>query len=77
MHELSVSIDPRPYLDLLRGSPLHVLARDYPETLTVFRAHRLSLVELGGHSLDEIEGASTVLTDLQSCTGWRPEPTPR
>ena len=64
----------RPTSTVLLDSPLHVVARDFPETLTVFRGHGLSVAELGDRTLAEIPDTGQVLAELEAATRWRPEP---
>lgn len=65
---------PRPSREELFRSPLHVIARDFPETLADFRAHGVALDELGDRTLEEFDDAVALLDDLEASTFWRPGP---
>jgi hypothetical protein len=54
------------------SSPLHVIARDYPETLEEFRAHGVSLQSVGGETLAIVSEAHFLLDDIEAATAWRP-----
>lgn len=64
---------PRPTRGDLLASPLHAIARDFPETLEEFRAHGVSLVTAGGETLATVSG-EFLLEDLEAATAWRPSP---
>ncbi len=57
----------------LAGLPLHVLVRDFPETLAVFRRFGLAVPERGGESFAAAAGAdAAALYDaLVRVTAWR------
>ena len=63
---------PRPTREELESSPLHVIARDFPETLEEFRAHGVSLERLGGETLATVSEAHFLLDDIEAATAWRP-----
>lgn len=63
---------PRPSRAELSSRPLHVIARDFPETLEDFRLHGISLAEVGDLTLDAIEDHATILDRLEESTAWRP-----
>jgi hypothetical protein len=67
------SFQARPSRESLYTSPLHVIARDFPETLEEFRAHGVSLEEYGDRTLQEFENAAAILDDLEASTAWRPK----
>lgn len=62
----------RPSREELFTSPLHVIARDFPETLEEFQAHGVSLEEFGERTLEEFEDPAAILDDLEASTAWRP-----
>jgi hypothetical protein len=62
----------RPTREHLLASPLHVIARDFPETLEEFRAHGVSLQVAGGETLSAVSDGEFVLADLEAATAWRP-----
>lgn len=72
--EVRTRTGPRPTSSVLLDSPLHVVAREFPETLTVFREHGLSLAGLGDRALSEIPETGELLAELEAATRWRPEP---
>jgi hypothetical protein len=63
---------PRPTRDELMTSPLHLIARDFPETLEEFRAHGVSLEEFGDRTLEEFDDPVPILEGLEASTAWRP-----
>lgn len=63
---------PRPSREELASQPLHVLIRDYPETLHDFRAHGVSPEEFGDRALEEFDDPWDLLDDLEAATAWRP-----
>jgi hypothetical protein len=65
---------PRPSREELFRSPLHVIARDFPETLEEFRSHGVSLEEFGERTLEEFDDPVAILDDLEASTAWRPGP---
>jgi hypothetical protein len=64
----------RPSRNELFTSPLHMIARDFPETLDEFRAHGVSLEEFGDRTLEEFDDPASILDDLEASTAWRPRP---
>jgi hypothetical protein len=68
------SFRPRPTREGLLASPLHAIARDFPETLEEFRAHGVSLEASGGEILAAVSDAEGLLDDLEAATAWRPTP---
>ena len=62
---------PSPSRTQLRESPLHVILRDYPESLEVLREHFDPLAGVGDRSLGEIEGGDAVADRLVERTAWR------
>jgi hypothetical protein len=62
----------RPTREELLASPLHAIARDFPETLEEFRAHGVSLEAAGGETLVAVSDAEFLLEDLGAATAWRP-----
>lgn len=53
--------------------PVHVIVRDYPETLAIFRRFGVALAERGGEAIstaatDDVEG---LIDGLVAATGWR------
>ncbi len=69
---MKVPFQPRPSREELFTSPLHLIARDFPETLEEFHAHGVSLEEFGDRTLQELENPSSILDDLEASTAWRP-----
>lgn len=63
---------PRPTREELVSRPLHVIVRDYPETLEDLRAHGVSPEELGDRTLEDFENPFPLLEDLEAATAWRP-----
>ncbi len=63
---------PRPSRDELYTWPLHVIVRDFPETLDEFMAHGVSLDEFGDRTLEEFDDPVALLDDLEDSTAWRP-----
>lgn len=63
---------PRPSREELLTRPLHVLVRDYPETLENFRGHGVSPEEFGDLRLEEFENPDGLLDELENATAWRP-----
>ena len=64
---------PRPMAELA-AMPLHVVVRDYPETLAVFRRFGLDVPGRGGGSVSEaLAGSDTgpLLAELETATAWR------
>jgi hypothetical protein len=67
---------PRPAREDLLASPLHAIARDFPETLEEFRAHGVALETVGGETLASLDDSTFLLEDLEAATAWRPSPAP-
>lgn len=65
---------PRPTREELATSPLHAIARDFPETLEEFRVHGVSLEEFGDRTLNEFDDPAPILDGLEASTAWRPGP---
>ena len=65
---------PRPSRAELGGSPLHVIVRDFPETLAELRGAGVPVQELGHRRLGEIEDASRLLDRLEASVAWRRSP---
>lgn len=63
---------PRPSREELLTRPLHVLVRDYPETLENFRGHGVSPEDYGDLRLEEFENPDSLLDELEDVTAWRP-----
>ena len=69
---MKIPFYPKPSREELYTRPLHVIGRDFPETLAEFRAHGVSLEELGDRTLEEFEDPAPILDDLEASTSWRP-----
>lgn len=69
---MKLPFQPRPTREELSTQPLHVIARDFPETLEEFRAHGVSLEEFGDRTLEEFDDPAAILDDLEASTAWRP-----
>ena len=52
---MKITFHPKPSREDLYTRPLHVIGRDFPETLAEFRAHGVSLEEFGDRTLEEFE----------------------
>ncbi len=63
---------PRPSRQDLATRPLHVLVRDYPETLQNFRGHGVTPEEFGDARVGEFEDPDHLLDELEAATAWRP-----
>jgi hypothetical protein len=63
---------PRPTREALLATPLHAIARDFPETLEEFRAHGVSLENAGGEALASVSDVEFLLEDIEAATAWRP-----
>ena len=70
---MRIPFHPRPTREELFKSPLHMIARDFPETIELFRAHGVSLEEFGDRSLEEFDRPIALLDELEASTAWRPE----
>lgn len=57
----------------LAALPVHLIVRDYPETLAVFRRHGVDLPRQGGEPvLAAVEGdAGALLAALAEAIAWR------
>jgi hypothetical protein len=69
---MKLPFQPRPTREELFTSPLHVIARDFPETLQEFRAHGVSIEEFGDRTLEDFDDPDAILDDLEASTAWRP-----
>ena len=58
--------------EALLATPLHVLVRDYPETLAVLRAGRMDPMVHGARAPGELERGRSLLLALIAITRWRP-----
>jgi hypothetical protein len=63
---------PRPSREELANQPLHVIIRDFPETLEAFRAHGVLPEELGDLTMRDLDGRDDLLDGLEASTAWRP-----
>lgn len=63
---------PRPSREELASRPLHVVVRDYPETLENLREYGVSPEEFGDACLGQFEDAADLLDELEVVTSWRP-----
>lgn len=63
---------PRPSRRDLESRPLHVLVRDYPETLANLRQYGLQPEDFGDRRLEEFEDREFILDALEDATAWRP-----
>lgn len=52
---------PAPERDALLAHPLHVMVRDFPETLAVLRVAGIDLRAHGGRALSRVEGVEALL----------------
>ena len=66
----------RPARDALLALPLHVVVRDYPETLAVLRGRGVDPSDAGGRSLTRVlamrEDGDAFLSELLTAVAWRP-----
>jgi hypothetical protein len=69
---MRISFLPRPTREELWSQPLHVIVRDFPETLEDFRAHGIPVDEMGSRTLQDFEDPGELLDDLEASTFWRP-----
>ncbi len=69
---MKIPFRPRPSREELASQPLHVIVRDYPETLEDLQAHGVSPEEFGDRTLEEFDDPIALLDDLESATAWRP-----
>ena len=69
---MKITFHSKPLRYELYTRPLHVIARDFPETLAEFRAHGVSLEEFGDRTLEEFDDPGPILDDLEASTAWRP-----
>ncbi|HEX7117146.1 MAG TPA: hypothetical protein VF212_00050 [Longimicrobiales bacterium] len=59
----------------LAALPLHVVVRDYPETLAVLRDFGVDVPARGGGRLAEaLDDAGPLLQAIQAATAWRARP---
>jgi hypothetical protein len=65
---------PRPTRELLGSAPLHVIVRDFPETLEEIRDWGVLPHEMGERTAEEIDPEGRLLDTLQALTAWRPGP---
>jgi hypothetical protein len=63
---------PRPSRRDLASRPLHVLVRDYPETLADLRDYGIAPEAFGDLSIEELEDRDFILDALEEATAWRP-----
>lgn len=63
---------PRPSRRDLAKLPLHVIVRDFPETLAPLRQLGLPLEALGARTPSELEDADVVLDAVEAGIRWRP-----
>jgi hypothetical protein len=63
---------PRPSRQHLAESPLHVIVRDFPETLAEFRAAGAGVGELGHRTPAELDDSAALLDALEVSVSWRP-----
>jgi hypothetical protein len=67
--------EPPPPAERLGPLPLHVLVRDYPETLAVLRRHGVDIPAAGGGSVaDAVTGRAELKADLLAALAWRAQP---
>lgn len=61
-----------PDRDALARTPLHVLVRDFPELLPLFRSEGLDLTESGAEPLGSVTASPADLLDrIEAALGWR------
>lgn len=65
---------PRPSRQLLETAPLHVIVRDYPETLEGIRDWGVLPHEMGEWTAADVDPEGQLVDDLQAVTAWRPGP---
>lgn len=65
---------PRPTREHLATQPLHVIVRDYPETLEELRGWGVLPEEMGERTVLEVDPEEGLLDDLEALTAWRPGP---
>jgi hypothetical protein len=65
---------PRPTREFLRSSPLHVVIRDFPETLVDIREWGVLPEEMGDRTADDVDPRGKLVDDLEASTAWRPGP---
>jgi hypothetical protein len=62
---------PRPVAELA-ATPVHVIVRDYPETLAVFRRFGVDVPRRGGDPVSAaLDDAGPLLDALVDATAWR------
>lgn len=66
----------RPDAEMLGRAPMHVVVRDFPETLAVFRAHGVPVSEVGGEPARAhgAEAGGALVEELARATAWRRPP---
>lgn len=66
----------RPDPETLGRAPMHVVVRDFPETLAVFRAHGVPVDAAGGEPARAhgAEATGALLAELARVTAWRRAP---
>ncbi len=70
---MQARFEPRPDRDRLTSTPLHVVVRDYPETLAVLRERGVDLGARGAGPLTDLdEGREALVRALLEATAWRP-----
>jgi hypothetical protein len=69
---MRVRLLPPPSRAQLMERALHVIIRDYPESLEVLREHFVPIAGVGDRSLSEIEGGDAVIDGLVERMAWRP-----
>ncbi len=65
---------PRPTRAFLSTSPLHVVVRDFPETLEDLREWGVLPEEMGDRTAAQVDPAGGLVDDLEAATAWRPGP---
>ncbi len=68
---MRISFNPPLSLDELRVTPLHVIVRDFPETLQEFRVCGVSLEQLGDRAFGELDDPGRLRDALEASTAWR------
>ncbi|HWV57869.1 MAG TPA: hypothetical protein VNZ57_10485 [Longimicrobiales bacterium] len=67
-----------PDVDALADLPVHVVVRDFPETLAVFRREGVDVAALGGESVRAAaagrESAGGLIESLMAALAWRAAP---
>jgi len=69
---MRATFGPAPDRDALARAPLHVLVRDFPELLSLFRREGLDLTESGAEPLGSVTASPQDLLDrVEAAVGWR------